>query len=978
MNKRIIIFTFLLFLTLLLVGCSKKTFLVTFVDYDDTIISEAEVVEGEAATAPENPTREGYTFLGWDVNFSNITAPTIVKATYEAIQLTVSFCDYNGTELKSEVIGHHGSATAPADPTRVGYTFTGWSTPFNDVTTDLTITAVYAINHYTVSFYDEETLLKEESVEYLASATAPNSPAKEGYTFINWSTDFSQITDNLTVQALYEINNYVVTFKDGDQILEVQSIDYNMAATAPSNPSKIGYEFTGWDKDFSTITDSIIVNAVFSPLTYTLTYHANNQNSVISATQWTTKEIFVTDFYTDYFEWLSNQVGKIAELTLNGSTYTLSKNGSTATWSDVASLKLIDKYVFEKTLSNYIYAPIIRPASDNNPQIPVVNSGYFLNTEPYRSKFIELDGYFLKALITSYSGYDRSYTPTSAGKIQIFFRFQQWVQGTSIVGFTYFGDFKRYDVTSFGSVVLPTNQTFTIEDELTIPNPTYQDVTFLGWYKTDTGIGNPITTLNHQSGNLDLFACWDTDATQNHFQYYDMDGTLLKEETLPNGAALTPPTVSAKEGYVFQGWDKSLVNVTTNCSFTATYSKIEYTLTYNDNTDQLEIPVPNSFVYHADDDIILEEITYDGYYFLGWYQEAACLNEITHTTTGTMTVYAKWVKVPTGSEIIGDGSIMALIDDDTISVGTSANVYATNDQTYLASSSLKYASSDEAIATVSRDGFVLGLAPGTVTILVVSPTQMATVELTVEAIPQPIRWVGHQGAGGPFVQNTVDAFVAGAQRGYYALECDVRVSKDGVYYICHDDTFLEYLFVDTTLHGKLMGGYNWTDLSTYQIKDTYGGQTYYSTLSTVEQYLNVCKQYGVKAILELKYTNGINSSDTSRLGGLIELVKSCDMYENAIFMTSMTSCLLYLRSNYPDVQLQFLSGSSSTTLATTTWCIEHRISLDAPNNLVTKEIVDAIHSAGLYVNAYTVDSQSVATTLMELGVDMITTNSLGQ
>ncbi|MFA5543637.1 MAG: glycerophosphodiester phosphodiesterase, partial [Bacilli bacterium] len=139
----------------------------------------------------------------------------------------------------------------------------------------------------------------------------------------------------------------------------------------------------------------------------------------------------------------------------------------------------------------------------------------------------------------------------------------------------------------------------------------------------------------------------------------------------------------------------------------------------------------------------------------------------------------------------------------------------------------------------------------------------------------------------------------------------------------------------------------------------------------------ICKKYGAKAVLELKWTTGINNNDQSKLSGLVELVKSKGMYEDAIFMTSMRNCLTYLRNNFKDIQLQYLTGSSTTTMDNVNWCIENKMSLDAISTHLTQAMVNKMHEAGFYVNAYTVNVQTTADSLQSMGVDMITTDNLG-
>ncbi len=118
---------------------------------------------------------------------------------------TVEFIDWNGTILKKDKVAPYSVATAPADPEREGYTFTGWDKEFSSVTANLTVTAQYKINRYAVTFVDwDEAILKKDSVDYGSAATAPADPTREGYTFTGWDKDFSNVTTDLTVTALYE------------------------------------------------------------------------------------------------------------------------------------------------------------------------------------------------------------------------------------------------------------------------------------------------------------------------------------------------------------------------------------------------------------------------------------------------------------------------------------------------------------------------------------------------------------------------------------------------------------------------------------------------------------------------------------------------------------------------------------------------------------------------------------------------------
>lgn len=268
-----------------------KTYTVTFKDHDGTVLKTETVEEGKAATAPADPTREGYTFEGWDKTFDKVTADMEVTATYKADETkptdpkptdppvktyTVTFKDHDGKVLETQKVEEGKGATAPANPTRDGYTFEGWDKAFNNITSDLVVTATYkaeetkptdpVVTTYTVTFKDwDGTVLKTEKVEKDKAATAPADPTRTHYTFAGWDKAFNKITADLVVTATYKINEYTVTFKDYDgTVLKTQKVESGKAATAPAEPTREHYKFAGWDKSFSNVTSDLVVTATYS------------------------------------------------------------------------------------------------------------------------------------------------------------------------------------------------------------------------------------------------------------------------------------------------------------------------------------------------------------------------------------------------------------------------------------------------------------------------------------------------------------------------------------------------------------------------------------------------------------------------------------------------------------------------------------------------------------------------------------------
>lgn len=119
---------------------------VTFVDYDGTVLKTETVAGGNSATAPSNPSRTGYQFTGWDKSFTNINSDLTVTAQYSILTFTVTFKDWDGSTIKTQTVNYGGDALAPTGMSREGYTFKGWDKTFNNVTSNLTINAIYEEN----------------------------------------------------------------------------------------------------------------------------------------------------------------------------------------------------------------------------------------------------------------------------------------------------------------------------------------------------------------------------------------------------------------------------------------------------------------------------------------------------------------------------------------------------------------------------------------------------------------------------------------------------------------------------------------------------------------------------------------------------------------------------------------------------------------------------------------------------------------
>ncbi len=256
------------------------------------------VWEGEGFTLTYSP------FVGYEVEkvlvngvqvaadgayaIESVQADCTIEIFFKIICYTVTFVDHDGAVLKTETVEHGAQATAPATPTREHYVFERWDTDFQDVTTNVTIRAIYQPAEYTVKFLSwDGQVLDAQTVKYTADAIAPQAPDREGYDFSHWSLDYTNVSANLEVRAVYTQREYTVQFVDSDDtVLSIQTVKHGEAAAVPANPTKEGYVFIGWDNtNYGCVTQNMTIKAMYvegTGVTYTVTARALGNTGTVS------------------------------------------------------------------------------------------------------------------------------------------------------------------------------------------------------------------------------------------------------------------------------------------------------------------------------------------------------------------------------------------------------------------------------------------------------------------------------------------------------------------------------------------------------------------------------------------------------------------------------------------------------------------------------------------------------------------------
>ncbi len=284
---------------------------VTFKGADGTVLKTETVENTAGATAPAVPPRTGYEFIGWDLAFDYIVADITVTAQYIRLW-TVTFCDYDGALIETVFVRDGQAATAPAAPTREGYTFVRWDTTYDAVGSDMTITAVYNRNEpappttYHVTFRDyDNSLIATVPVVDGETVVLPSAPTREGYTFRAWTqngVDFvttSPITGDITLVADYTEDvpevptTYTVTFDTcGFGTVPMQTIERGGTVTKPADPVREGYIFAGWTLngsiyDFTApvTSDMVLVATYKEEIYHVVTFlHANGTGDTTPVT----------------------------------------------------------------------------------------------------------------------------------------------------------------------------------------------------------------------------------------------------------------------------------------------------------------------------------------------------------------------------------------------------------------------------------------------------------------------------------------------------------------------------------------------------------------------------------------------------------------------------------------------------------------------------------------------------------------------
>lgn len=216
-----------------------------------------------------------YTFKGWDVEPTNAVEDFEYHAVYDSTirSYTVTFNNTDGSKIESATFEYGKMPSCSKTPTRSAtaewkYSHKGWKPAIDYVTEAATYTAIYDSSkvEYKVTFMNGTTVIEEQMVPYGDAAVAPTNVTREGYKFVGWNTSFANVTEALTVKALFEeliIRTVNIVNGDGETIDDV-NVEDGETYTLPEAPKKVGYTFDAYydgDMKLGVAGDEISVTA---------------------------------------------------------------------------------------------------------------------------------------------------------------------------------------------------------------------------------------------------------------------------------------------------------------------------------------------------------------------------------------------------------------------------------------------------------------------------------------------------------------------------------------------------------------------------------------------------------------------------------------------------------------------------------------------------------------------------------------------
>lgn len=591
------------------------------------------------------PKRRGYTFLGWYTSTdwkTKIVSSSIVKTKYKSLYAKWGRTKYKITyDLKG---GTNNSANPSTyritdkvtlkNPKRTGYIFKGW--------------------------YKDSKL--KNKVTYIAKGSVGN---KKFYS--KWAA--------ITYKLEYKSNGGT------GKMTATTGLKYNKTYTLKANAFKrTGYTFAGWNKKADGTSTNYANKANFKNLT------AKNNGTAYLYAQWNAINYTIT---YNLNEGINNE--------LNPETYTIKD-------SVTLSNPTRDGYVFLGWYSDSEFKNKVNTIKVGT----IGNKTFYAKWEVAPNNIIyHLDGGVNNPLNVNTFKVDESVTlnnPTKRGYTFLGWytdsEFQNEITEISMGTTTDIELYAKWSIINY-TITYHLNDgvnnennvnSYTVNDEVELFNPTKEGFSFYGWY-SDSEFENEVEAIEEGTTiDIDLYAKWGDIRYEIN---YHLDGGNNSQDNVGFFVATDEVTLydATKLGYTFHGWysDSEFNNKITKIESGTThdvevYAKWEI-ITYNITYYFVETNNPlNVSTYTVEDIITLYPVEKDGYTFLGWTRDTGnvqIITEIPKGTTGNIQLYAQWTPLTYNITYVMNGGTNSANNQSTFNPNSSVFLHTPTREGFL-------------------------------------------------------------------------------------------------------------------------------------------------------------------------------------------------------------------------------------------------------------------------------------------------------
>ena len=673
---------------------TKKVFNITFQDVEENTYSTLTLEYGDSITAPTTPVKVGYDLIGYyspllerNIDFTNytVTEDLVLVDSFQILTFSVKFFGGEANALLGSVefIDYGSSAQAPTEGIdRDGYTFSGWDSAFDTVTSDLNVYAEYTINQYTAVFdanggvYSDATEFINVTQDYNSNVTVSEEPTREGFRFVGWyldlnyeeevyfATGVTMSIDGFTVYAKWfdlSTTSYTVS---GTYYFEEEGIASDELSTDGSYVQISSESYTPFIKVFYN-TEMSPVREIDGYEFYKYVYNGQDcfdENELLTITQDETVDVYyrriilsvsfseyISEDITIYYVYYNGSLTNIPTATsVNGYDFISYYAPSLERNVDLTTYIITENLVLEENFRIQTYS-VTFFGGETDTQLGDVQTIDYGTSALAPTAGLERVGY-------TFTGWDQVFD-TVTGDIDVYaeYTINQYTASFDANGGVY------SDASGIINVTQDYNSTVNNPED-----PTRQDFVFLGWYYD----------LNYEEeayfskgkllpiNGFTVYAKWFDLATTN----YTVSGTTYLEQVgiasdelstdgsyVQTSSEVYIPYINVLyknemvpirdiEGYefykyVYNGVDyfdeSQLITITKDETVDVYYRKIVLTVSFSEMIEEQNVTTNYYVYYNGSLNSVPTATSITGYEFIGYY--APLLETYIDLTTYTVT-----------------------------------------------------------------------------------------------------------------------------------------------------------------------------------------------------------------------------------------------------------------------------------------------------------------------------------------------------